>query len=201
MNYSNYLKQLNEGYKKSSRKLRESKKTTKKKLKEWFASNDVYDDLLDRANTIAEDDPRLDIDDIVAQAIDDGLIYDDDIFDLAKKYLRGSDIIDLFYQDLFSDLVNDVEIPEDDEEDLEESKKSIKGRTLKEKKEQEYKIEYWIDEEARDEGLGEIYLKKFANLNDAKRVADRLFKEYASVEVLDINDNVVYGRYPEEDLK
>ena len=64
-----------------------------------------------------------------------------------------------------------------------------------------YKIEYWVDEEARDHGLGDYALERFDDLEDAKEYADRLFGEVASVEVLDTQDedNVVYGRYPEDE--
>lgn len=135
MDYSKYLKQLNEGYKPKTKKLNldeSKKKTSKKVVKESKAlkedvSDDVYDDLVDRAKLNYSGD----VDDAVSIAIDDGLIYDDDIFDIAKKYLRGSDIIDLFYEDLFSDLVNTVsdEVEdEDDEDDLDESKKPSRVR-------------------------------------------------------------------------
>lgn len=117
-----------------SEDLDESKKKTSKKvvkeskaLKETFESDDVYNDLVDRAKLNYSGD----VDDAVSIAIDEGLIYDDDIFDIAKKYLRGSDIIDLFYEDLFSDLVSDVEDEVedlDDEEDLDESKKSSRTK-------------------------------------------------------------------------
>ena len=120
-----------------SEDLDESKKKTSKRLvkeskvlKETFESDDVYDDLVDRAKLNYSGD----VDDAVSIAIDDGLIYDDDIFDIAKKYLRGSDIIDLFYEDLFRDLVSSVEDEvedlEDDEDDLEESKKIIKSKKI-----------------------------------------------------------------------
>lgn len=64
-----------------------------------------------------------------------------------------------------------------------------------------YKIEYWVDEEARDYGLGDYALETFDDLEDAKEYADKLFGEVASVEVLDTQDNdkAVYGRYPEDE--
>ena len=64
-----------------------------------------------------------------------------------------------------------------------------------------YKIEYWVDEDARDQGLGDIAIETFDDLEDAKEYADKLFGEVASVEVLDTQDEdkVVYGRYPEEE--
>ena len=62
-----------------------------------------------------------------------------------------------------------------------------------------YEIEYWVDEEARDQGLGDIAIETFDDLEDAKEFADKLFGEVASVEVLDTDGNVVYGRYPEDE--
>ena len=62
-----------------------------------------------------------------------------------------------------------------------------------------YEIEYWYDEDARDQGLGDIAIETFDNLEDAKAYADKLFGEVASVEVLDSKGNVVYGRYPEDE--
>lgn len=62
-----------------------------------------------------------------------------------------------------------------------------------------FEIEYWVDEEARDMGFGDIYLEIFDDLEEAKEVADSLFGEVASVEVLDADGQVVYGRYPEDE--
>lgn len=64
-----------------------------------------------------------------------------------------------------------------------------------------YKIEYWVDEDARDQGFGDIAIETFSDLEDAKEYADKLFGEVASVEVLDTQDEnkVVYGRYPEDE--
>lgn len=89
----------------------------------------------------------------------------------------------------------------------EESKKPINKKIsnprkeIKEEKEHKgpFEIEYWVDEEARDMGFGDIYLERFDDLEEAKAVADDLFGEVASVEVLDANGEVVYGRYPEDE--
>lgn len=75
---------------------------------------------------------------------------------------------------------------------------SLKKEKIEESKER-YEIEYWVDEEARDQGLGDIAIETFDNLEDAKEFADKLFGEVASVEVLDSKKNVVYGRYPEDE--
>ena len=86
-----------------------------------------------------------------------------------------------------SEVVNEEKI---DEEKVEESYADAR-----------YKIEYWADEEARDHGLGDYALERFDDLEDAKEYADKLFGDVASVEVLDTqdDDNVVYGRYPEDE--
>jgi len=71
---------------------------------------------------------------------------------------------------------------------------------LKPLEETKYSIKYWYDEDARDLGEPDDYDETFDNLVDAKKQADRLFDKegYASVEIYDENDKVVYGRYPEE---
>lgn len=89
----------------------------------------------------------------------------------------------------------------------EESKKPINKKISNPRKELikeeshkgPFEIEYWVDEEARDMGFGDIYLERFDDLEEAKEVADSLFGEVASVEVLDANGQVVYGRYPEDE--
>ena len=48
-------------------------------------------------------------------------------------------------------------------------------------------------------GLGDIFMETFEDLDDAIDTADKLFSEVASVEVLDANGEVVYGRYPEDE--
>lgn len=48
-----------------------------------------------------------------------------------------------------------------------------------------YYVEYWVDENSRDEGFGEIY-DDFENYKDAKKIVDNLIDEngYASAEVI-----------------
>ena len=103
--------------------------------------------------------------------------------------------------DAIKDEVNPMDvIPQEEQEAL------AKGELVEEKVEESYadaryKIEYWVDEEARDHGLGDYALERFDDLEDAKEYADKLFGDVASVEVLDTqdDDNVVYGRYPEDE--
>ena len=81
------------------------------------------------------------------------------------------------------------------EESCKESKEECKDCDLA--------IKNWVDEEARDQGLSDIYFGEIKDLEDAKHIADKLFDEYASVEVVknvDTEDEeVLYGRYPEDE--
>ena len=86
---------------------------SKKALKETFKSDEVFTDLKDRA--IANYDGN-NIEEAVQQAIDEGLIYDEDIYDLAEKYINGGEVLDLYYDFLFDDLY--AELKKWDEEDL-----------------------------------------------------------------------------------
>lgn len=122
--------------------------------------------------------------------------------------------IEKFFKDEISEIeffinfeidIDDLD-EDEDEEVLEAAKKPINKKIsspIKQIKEKSHKgpfeIEYWVDEEARDMGFGDIYLEIFDDLEEAKEVADSLFGEVASVEVLDANGQVVYGRYPEDE--
>lgn len=90
----------------------------KKPLKETFKSDDIIDDLLDRAKSWISD--GYDKEEAVERAIDDGLIYTKDILDLAEVYLDVSKLLGEFYEDLYNDLLAKL----DDE--LDESKKKLK---------------------------------------------------------------------------
>ena len=54
----------------------------------------------------------------------------------------------------------------------------------------EYTIQYWYNEEAREEGLSEILYEAYDNKNDAVDTAEAIFKleGYACVEVISSND-------------
>jgi len=137
------LKQIKEYYPKLFKKLKIELKEDKKEIKESWKGESVIDDLVERATSMI--DEGEDVDDAVRQAIDDGLIYTDDIYELAKHYgsLNDSDIIESYYEDLYSDVYSQVEdyIPnreedeeddfEDDEETQEESlHESVEGLSL-----------------------------------------------------------------------
>ena len=54
----------------------------------------------------------------------------------------------------------------------------------------EYTIQYWLDEDAREEGLSEILHEAYDNKNDAVDTAEAIFKleGYACVEVISNNN-------------
>ena len=78
-------------------------------------SNDVLYDLQDRAMSLYDGD----IKEAIERAIDDGLIYYDDILALADRYgvIDYSELIDRFYDDLYNDLYNYLEENIADEEE------------------------------------------------------------------------------------
>lgn len=97
-----------------------------KKLNETWAGEDVISDLVDRAKINVDED--YDVDDAVTDAIDTGLIYTKDIRTLAEHYdvlPDDSELISLFYEELFNDIYNEVsdyydEVHGDDDEEIEE---------------------------------------------------------------------------------
>lgn len=102
-------------------------------LKESFKSSDVIDDLVDRAYLIKKDGHSTE--DAVAKAIDDGLIYTEDILALLDFYgtIDSSDIISSYYDDLTNDITKGLEErlgEEEEEEEIEESKESAKSAKI-----------------------------------------------------------------------
>ena len=95
------------------------KKEESCKVKESWEGENIIDDLVERAQDMLKDGGYGDINDCVAQAIDDGLIYTDDIYELARHYgtLEDSEIIESYYDDLFNDVASRVEEVEEEEED------------------------------------------------------------------------------------
>ena len=126
---------------------KEVKEGCKKALKETWAGEDVIDDLIERAQMMYDDGNYGDLDECVNQAIDEGLIYTKDIYSLLEHYgsISDSEIIESFFDDLWSDVYNGVEEHEEededeDDEDIDESKKqecknkvleALKNRTFK----------------------------------------------------------------------
>ena len=70
-------------------------------------SNDVLYDLQDRAISLYDGD----IEEAIERAIDDGLIYNEDILALAVRYgvIDYGELMSAFYDDLYSDLYNYLE--------------------------------------------------------------------------------------------
>lgn len=118
-----------------SENVEESCKSKKKskKLNETWKGEDVIADLVDRAQSLIDDGNYGDVDDCIRQAIDDGLIYSRDIWDLAEHYgvVDDSELIERYYEELFNDIYSQVEErEEDDEEEIEESKKLDESITV-----------------------------------------------------------------------
>ena len=138
---------------------------SKKALKETFKSDEVFTDLKDRA--IANYDGN-NIEEAVHQAIDEGLIYDEDIYDLAEKYINGGEVLDLYYDFLFDDLY--AELKKWDEEDL---LKEDLGEDVGEYQE-------WVDYDMKK--YGRISKETFDNLRKAGLTAVK--DEYGDYEVI-----------------
>ena len=112
---------------KFNKKLSEAIKRTngRKPLKESYA--DVFQDLVDRAESWMDDGD--DKDEAVMHAIDDGLIYTRDIIDVAFHYgaIDDSELLNKCFEDLYSDLYAAVE----DREPEEEFDESLKEESCK----------------------------------------------------------------------
>ena len=114
-------------------KLKEStevKKTARKKVNEDF-NDELLDGLVERAvMNYNYDEENGDIEEAVREAIDEYLIYDDDIFALAGRYIDASEILGLYYEELFDELYGAVkeELEKKDEviESAEKNKKIVK---------------------------------------------------------------------------
>lgn len=97
----------------------------RKVLKESYnqSAESIIDELRERAqdivNEAAEYGEEPDIGEAVAEAIDQGLIYTSDIITLLQHYGTISDqqIIESYYEDLFSDVSRDIEEPETKDDD------------------------------------------------------------------------------------
>lgn len=100
----------NESFKrKFNRRVKEAfvKSKGRAPLKESFS--DVFADLVERANLEIEE--GNDLESAVAQAIDDGLIYNSDIMDVASHYgvIDNSELFDRFYEMLFNDMYQELQ--------------------------------------------------------------------------------------------
>lgn len=96
------------GYKKVEESA-EVKKTAHKKVNEDF-NDELLDGLVERAvMNYNYDEENGDIEEAVREAIDEYLIYDDDIFALAGRYIGASEVLGLYYEELFDELYGAVE--------------------------------------------------------------------------------------------
>lgn len=102
---------------------------SKRKLNE--SGIDVLYDLIDRAKSWVDD--GYDANEAVERAIDDGLIYTDDIADLAIKYgVIGIDTISEFYEDLYNDMYSEVsDYADEQSNDSDEVDESLKENLSK----------------------------------------------------------------------
>lgn len=103
----------------------ESLKEGLQPITETWKGEDVISDLVDRADSMYTDGNYGDLEDCVSQALDDGLIYSKDIWDLAEHYgvIDDSELIDRFYEELWNDVYDEVyqtHLTDDEDEDEEE---------------------------------------------------------------------------------
>lgn len=114
------------GYKKVEESA-EVKKTAHKKVNEGFG-DDTLDGLVERA--VMNYEEGNDIEEAVRYAIGEGLIYTKDIFALAGRYISASEVLGLYYEELFDELYGAVaeELKEKGEvvESAEKNKKIVK---------------------------------------------------------------------------
>ena len=113
------------------RRHRAAKKMGKKVVEEFNGSYHtltIIDDLVDRAKLIYKEQTDPDISEAVMQAIDDGLIYYDDIIELADAYgvIDYGELVDRFVDELAYDMGTQLESILAGEDD--ELKEAVKGR-------------------------------------------------------------------------
>ena len=113
------------------RRHRAAKKMGKKVVEEFNGSYHtltIIDDLVDRAKLIYKEQTDPDISEAVMQAIDDGLIYNDDILELADAYgvIDYGELVDKFVDELAYDMGTQLESMLAGEDD--ELKEAVKGR-------------------------------------------------------------------------
>ena len=119
------------------RRHRAAKKMGKKVVEEFNGSYHtltIIDDLVDRAKLIYKEQTDPDISEAVMQAIDDGLIYNEDILELADAYgvLDYGELVDRFVDELAYDMGTQLESMLAGEDD--ELKEAVKGRVNERRK-------------------------------------------------------------------
>lgn len=161
---------------------RESKEIKEAYDDEPVTGEKVLDSLIRRAESWIDDDYSLD--DAVARALDDGLIYTVDIRALAEYYdalPRDNELIGLFYEDLYGDVYSAVsdyydEVHEHDdevEEDEDDFGESFKSYTVPKKLVEKRGQKFEFDEKALEKELKEV--KKIFDDQGAEGLADMSF--------------------------
>lgn len=77
----------------------------KNKIKD--SANDVYYDIVDTMYDNLKNGDTLD--EAINNAIDKGLTYADDVFQLANKYLPQNYVMEMFIEDLYNDLYSETD--------------------------------------------------------------------------------------------
>lgn len=131
------------------RYINEELNTMNKKLNETWDGEDSLQDLIDRAKIKYDDDNTKDIDDIVWETIDEGLIYSRDIWNLAEHYgvIDDGELIGRFYDNLYSDIKEELESYSNEADEEEEEENSSEDIEESLKKPLEESITVKLDED------------------------------------------------------
>ena len=181
------------------RRTRAAKKMGKKVVEEFNGSYHtltIIDDLVDRAKLIYKEQSDPDISEAVMQAIDDGLIYYDDIIELADAYgvIDYGELVDRFVDELAYDMGTQLEnILERDDDEFEES---IKGRVneRKERANGSNRIRDWYIKHYPTDELGED-IDENVTFNDA---FDGLKDHEDFYKMIGVRDSIVRERIFDE---
>ena len=149
---------------KKTRKSKSLKEGLKKRsLKESWG--DVYQDLIDRAESWIDDGYELE--EAVNRALDDGLIYTDDIIELGVHYgvIDGSQVVNDMYEDLFNDIYGEVSDYYDEAHENDDTDESLKKKDCKNGKCKEA-VSKRDDIDAEADNKKEMAKKAFARAKD-----------------------------------
>ena len=209
------------------RRPRYTKKMSKKVVEEFNGSYHtltIIDDLVDRAKLIYKERGDSDIEEAVSDAIDGGLIYYDDIVELADAYgaINYGELVDRFVDELANDMGTQLEsiLERDNDGEL---KESIKGRRNKRRARKGKLTESdrirWRDIDNIPYDIGQMSDKAKNALDHAMKMSDKAryqdndekkarridrkinsLKDYKFVE--DLGDDVAkYQRWVDYDMK
>lgn len=153
---------------------RDAKKTNDKVVEEFEGSPDasaIIDDLVDRARLNYKEQDDSDIDEAVSEAIDEGLIYYDDIIKLADAYgvIDYGELEDKFIDDLSDEMRTKLEhILAEEDDEIEESVKDEAEKESERAKKRSDKTRHHDKDEKRAERID----RKINSLKDYKFVED-----------------------------